>query len=389
MAINQRDHLDYYRPSQSLFCDHCERVADRYHLSDDLIRKEVLQDLDYDVVHGVSINDEKLFTVTTNQYQRYARTVILAVGPANKPSIPRLPSLPSGPLPQACHTFNIKRIPDPIVQARIVAKKPTNVLVIGGGLTSAQISDLAIRQGVTKVWHFLRGNLMLKHFDVDLQWMGKYRNGEQARFWSADSDEERLEIIKEARGGGSMTTVYYKVLEKHMSANRLDLRVRTKVVDAKFETENGRGTWRITTDPPDETLPRMDYIYFATGIQTDFATLPYLETMLHKYPLQGFGGFPCITEDLTWKSDVPLFMTGKLAALQIGPAAPNIGGAKIGAERVAWAIEDLAGREGWDGVCGDDEEGEEEEGKGYLKGYMSGHGNMYDALGLDVGPDGD
>ena len=32
-------------------------------------------------------------------------------------------------------------------------------MVIGGGLTSAQIGGLAIRRGVTKVWHIMRGPL--------------------------------------------------------------------------------------------------------------------------------------------------------------------------------------------------------------------------------------
>lgn len=41
--------------------------------------------------------------------------------------------------------------------ARVRAHKPTNVLVIGGGLTSAQIADRAIRQGVTRVLHLMRG----------------------------------------------------------------------------------------------------------------------------------------------------------------------------------------------------------------------------------------
>ena len=29
----------------------------------------------------------------------------------------------------------------------------------------------------------------MKPFDVDLEWMGKYKNVQKAIFWSADSDE--------------------------------------------------------------------------------------------------------------------------------------------------------------------------------------------------------
>lgn len=374
MAINLRDRDDYYTPSTPLFRDHCEKIAERYKLGDELIRNESLEHLDYDVVRGVSINEEKLFTIVTNKVKRYARSVVLAVGPANEAKIPRIPSMPDvTELPQTCHSMHIDEFPANIIQDRINACRQTNILVVGGGLTSGQLSDLAIRKGVTKVWHIMRGPLRLKHFDVDLEWMGKYKNTKQATFWSADSDEERLEMIKEARGGGSITPLFYKRLKKHLGTGKLEMFTETHLVDAKFEDKDGMGFWTVKTNPPIEGLPSMDYIYFATGIQTDFKTLPYLQTMMEKYPIEGFGGFPCLNDDLMWNADVPLFMTGRLAALRLGPAAPNLGGAKIGAERIAWAIEDLIPHP-------DEDDTDERDRPGELRGYVSGHGNMYSAL---------
>ena len=374
--INNRDHYDYYRPSQSLFCDHCDSVAKRYDLMNGLVHKETLEDLDYDAIKGVSINDEKLFTVTSNKSIYYARIVILATGPASKPQIPMCPSMQGCRLSQACHSMDITKIPEDIIKSRISAKRPTNILVVGGGLTSAQIADLAIRQGVTKVWHIMRGPVKLKHFDVSLEWMGKYKNTEHARFWLADSDEERLNIINEARQGGSMTYVFYKILQKHIAAGTLDLRTHTNLVDAKFEGPEGNGYWKITTEPPIEDMPPIDYIYFATGMKTDLMTLPYLQTLLQKYPIQDCGGLPCLTEDLTWSDDVPLFMAGKLSSLQIGPAAPNIGGAKLCAERIAWAIEDMAKTQKWN-VEGEEFDSPQQE---LRFGYSSGHGNRFEVL---------
>ncbi|KAF7560690.1 hypothetical protein G7046_g3455 [Stylonectria norvegica] len=377
ISINLRERNDYYTPSQPLFCDHCEKVADRYKLSSDLIRKESVDHIDYGVVKGISLDDEKLFTITTNQVRRYARTVVLAVGPANVPKIPRIPSMPEvESLPQVCHSMHIGQFPAPIVQAKIDARRQTNILIVGGGLTSAQLSDLAIRRGVTKVWHIMRGPLRIKHFDVSLEWMGKFKNAEQARFWAADEDDERLEIIKEARGGGSITPLFHKRLKKHIATGKLELHTMTSLVDAKFEGVDGKGTWTVKTSPPIESLPSMDYIYFATGIQTDFASLPYLQTLLEKHPIEGRGGFPCINDDLMWNDDVPLFMMGRLSSLKIGPAAPNLGGAKVGAERIAWAIEDLIPRPGAfhsDGL-------DAREDGGGMGGYLSGHGNMYNSL---------
>lgn len=268
--------------------------------------------------------------------------------------------------------MHVKDYPDSAVMKKVEAGLRTNLLVVGGGLTSAQLADLAIRKGVSKVWLLMRSRLRLKAFDVDLEWMGKYKNAEQSRFLLADTDEERLAIIKEARGGGSITPKFYKRLGPHFASKKLEMRECTQLVDAKFEGEEGSGSWIVQTNPPIDNLPPFDHICFATGIQTDFTTLPYLQTMLQKHPIKGFGGFPCVTEDLMWNEDVPLFCAGRLGALQLGPAAPNIGGAKVAAERIALAIEDRvrpSGSEEW-------EEQEDVE----LKGYLSGHGNMYSSL---------
>jgi hypothetical protein len=105
------------------------------------------------------------------------------------------------------------------------------------------------------------------------------------------------------------------------------------------------GSWTLTTTPPIPDLPKIDYIYFATGIVSDFKSLPFLQTMNQKYPIESYGGLPSLTDDLMWKEDVPLFMTGRLAALRLGPGAGNLAGARSGAERVAWAMEDVIPKE--------------------------------------------
>lgn len=300
----------------------------------------------------------------------------MAVGAANVPKVPSMPSMPdhNGSLPQACHSMQVKTFPDPLVQQRIASRQPTNIVVIGGGLTSAQVSDLAIRKGVTKVWHFMRGPLRVKPFDLDLEWMGKYKNTEHARFWLADSDEERLEIIRSARGGGSVTPTFHKILKRHIAAGKLELKTNTNLVDASFAKDgNGRGSWKLTMDPPVE-LPPIDYIYFATGIQTDFQSLPYLRTIMEKHPIPGHGGFPCLSSDLMWKDGMPMFLVGRLAGLRLGPGAANLGGAMAGAERVAWAVEDIVRHsisepKGADGPLGR-----------AWEDYSKGHANMYNAL---------
>lgn len=189
VVVDERDRKDYFTPSRPLFSEHCECIVDRYGLRDGLIKQEQVQDIEYGYVRDVSDID-KVFTLRTNNGVHHARVVVLAVGPANAPNIPGIN--PEQGCPQMCHTMQIQQFPDPVVSAKLKAKKQTNVLVVGGGLTSAQISDMAVRKGITKVWHLMRGPCKVKPFDVDLAWLGKFRNIEQAAFWSADTDEGRL-----------------------------------------------------------------------------------------------------------------------------------------------------------------------------------------------------
>lgn len=144
---------------------------------------------------------------------------------------------------------------------------------------------------------------------------------------------------------------------------------------------------------------KMDYIYLATGVAPDFERVSALETLQSKWPIQGYGGLPCLSEDLMWKGSVdgaayaeegraadskvdgkiairrmrkdsgaelgevvddvvgndqpaksateddpqriPLFLTGRLASLRLGPGAGNLEGARMGAERIAWALNEI------------------------------------------------
>jgi hypothetical protein len=79
--------------------------------------------------------------------------------------------------------------------------------------------------------------------------------------------------------------------------------------------------------------------------------------MNERYPVEVKEGLPCLTEDLMWREDVPLYMTGRMAGLRLGPGAPNLEGARIGAERIAWSLEEVLGKdkevgEQCEGFCG-------------------------------------
>lgn len=179
--INERDRRDYYRPSSDLFSSHCDCLAGRYGLkTDSLVQQESVADIVYSYATEESV--EKVFTVSTASGRTFqARSVVLAVGPGNGPTVPHEP--------RSCHAMQIKHFPDALVASKIERKQPTSIVIIGGGLTSAQLADLAVKRGIRTVHLIMRGRVKVKQFDVGLEWMGKYKNVEQARFHALETDE--------------------------------------------------------------------------------------------------------------------------------------------------------------------------------------------------------
>jgi hypothetical protein len=204
--VDERDRKDYFVPSTDLFASHCSEVIQRYGLGRDMLRQERVVDIEFDttasfqdvehdsVISSNSSDEEtKIFRVATDKGFRFASVVILAVGPGNAPSIPFVHSLPAScPHEGYTHAMQITKFPPSHVKAKISSRIPTKMLIIGGGLTSVQLADLALKRGVSKVWLLVRGNLKVKYFDVDLDWVGKFRNYKQAEFWTADTDDGEL-----------------------------------------------------------------------------------------------------------------------------------------------------------------------------------------------------
>ncbi|KAL2827071.1 hypothetical protein BDW59DRAFT_171597 [Aspergillus cavernicola] len=343
--IDERDRKDYFSPGTGLFRDFCERVVARYGLSGEgLVQAGEVVDIVYDYFDDID-DEKKTFKVSMKDGDVvYARAVVMAIGPGGRKIVPEPFSVPfSGNEAQgACHSSEIRGFPGMNVKKRIAERKETNVVVVGGGLSSAQIVDMAIRKGVKKVWFLMRSDFKVKHFDITLSWMGKFKNYEKAVFWSADTDEERMEMIKTARGGGSITPRYQKILREHTARRRVSIHTRTVITGKEYDSVSK--TWRLTTDPPIPDLPEIDYIYFATGMAMNVEELPMLKNMHREYPIETIQGLPCLTDDLMWKAEVPLFLTGRLAGLRLGPGAANLEGARLGAERIAWAMEEVMGK---------------------------------------------
>ena len=362
LRIDDRDRVDYYTPSTAVFHDFCADIVDRYKLGD-LIMQAKVDNIDYGDLGGLTSTEG--FTLTTDKGAIFSKIVVLAVGPGYKPSIPLDSNLClDNGQGSVCHCFDGSVgqhcLPEHVLR-KIVRGHHTSVVVVGGGLTSAQIADLVIRRGVTKVWLLLRGKYKLKHFDVDLEWVSKVRNQQMAVFWSAVSDEgrvellsqnrnwsmtvtlaERFELLSQARDGGSITPKFDKILKRHAATDRLSVLTHTHITDGDWCSHSQ--TWSLGLSPMLETSPTcIDHVIYATGAAPNIEKVACMQQMMAKWPVPAIAGLPRLTDDLMWHEDVPLFLTGGLAGLRLGPGAANLAGARQGAERIAWKVEDLLG----------------------------------------------
>jgi len=195
-------------------------------------------------------------------------------------------------------------------------------------------------------------------------------------------------MLKDARGGGSITPRFAKILQSHIHSGLTSLHTNATVQTQAYNPTSQ--TWSLTTSPPIPDLPEMDYIYFATGVQSDISTLPFMQKMMAEFPLEVRDGLPTLTDDLAWRDDVPLFCAGKFAGLRLGPGAANLEGARAGAERIVLAVEKLLGDEDAAGGNGKGRRDSGFEGQDHEGGsaspesrYRSGLGSRYEALMMD------
>lgn len=186
-------------------------------------------------------------------------------------------------------------------------------------------------------------------------------------------------MMSQARNGGSITPRYRKILDAHVKTGKISLHTHTTLSSLEWSAESR--TWTTVTTSPAISIPPIKFIVFATGIQSNVSTIPFLQSLHQKYPIDLVGGLPCLTDDLMWRDDVPLFVTGRLAGLRLGPGAPNLVGARVGAERIAWNINDLLEK-----ILGKKSDGKgksvnvRDEGLWKLEEFAAGRTNRFDSL---------
>ncbi|XP_058646778.1 uncharacterized protein zgc:113276 isoform X3 [Onychostoma macrolepis] len=323
----------------------------KYDLDSVLIRATVDR-----IIPVLTENDSKVkfFKVTLHTGENIeAKTVIMATGPsraqmANIPCWVRAiqESYPEESLQhtvQLMHYFcTHEKMGESSSGSPPVCQMGQRVMVVGGGLTSAHIISIALKQGACHVTWVLRKHLQLKQFDVgDIESLiGRYSHVEHGikmdglaylrQFYNERSLHKRLVMIKQARKGGAVTPEAYAQLQPFIQSGQLLIRAHCQVAEAKWCYQSQR--WRVSLCSGEQWGG--EKIWLATGCKLDATQDPLLSDVMTKFPIQVLEGWPCITESLQWTAGCPLYLMGQYAALQVGPHAVNLAGGQAASKRI-------------------------------------------------------
>lgn len=172
----------------------------------------------------------------------------------------------------------------------------------------------------------------MRHFDFGLEWVTKFSNLEKAKFWQEDARDERLRIVREARGGGSVNPAFHHVLKALEKSGSLDLLTFTTLTSATWDAVRARWSLSLSTFRPDPAgdanlaaprLPELtelddvDFVVCSTGSAMAFDKVPFLAPLLQSHPIETVGGFPRVTKDLQWGEDLPAFIVGAYGMLEV------------------------------------------------------------------------
>ncbi|KAJ3417261.1 hypothetical protein HDV05_005717 [Chytridiales sp. JEL 0842] len=443
------DRRQFYTPSTSLFTDFCTHLLDRYFLHDLLHQGNVTSILP--ILSPTSKSPTKFIVKTISndgtQQEFHTRRVVLALGNTNIPNIPpwarAVPkdSFPSQRLVHALDFVDCLKeggehagckkdiVPEdlaPLLEAGKVEKPaacagilkknavdasmkctvsdevpPVRILVVGGGLTSAQLVDLAVKRGCKDVHLIMRGKLKIKQFDLDLDWVGRNSNVQFAKFWAEKKAEARLSILRKAKNGGSLTPIYATLLQSYAESKTLHLRPHTTVSQSTWipHSENPlkRPCWAVSMSHVIqgrlEEMEYFDLIWLGTGSVVDIEREKCLENVRRMFPVEVVGGLPVLTHDLQWPG-LEMYLLSAYASLSLGPTAGNLIGGRIGGQRIAsvlWKKWIKETEEFQDAVAGvddgedDDEDEEERRGGGRpdlrtLASMTGSFGNYWESL---------
>ena len=257
-----------------------------------------------------------------------AKRVVLALGASGRPMIPK-PILPL----QATHASMIIHTHefDRLAEANITSN--SQILVIGGGLSAVQAVILAVKRGAKHVVLCSRRPLVSQEYDIPLSWVD--RRTERRHFFDFYSTplEERLSLVKQIRGGGSVPSAYLKELEKLTKHGSVTHRVGSlNSIHPLTSSSCGDRLQAFLPsfgdDQPSESIGLFDFIILGTGSQHDVGGIPLCRNLIHRFNLPVCDNLPVLDANLRWGETENLAVVGAMATLEVGPDAGNITAAR-------------------------------------------------------------
>jgi len=297
-----RSNLPYDPPVTEVFERFCRAVIDKFEINSFVSAGRVEQ-LD---------QHENGFVVATKHGSFRAGSVVWTGNPA-VPIIPEALQSEMG--------SDRLQIATQVDLRRIDSLDGEHVMIVGGGLTAGHLVVGALERSA-HVTLVTRRTIVERHFDVDPGWLGpKNLDG----FERLRSPERRLATARGARGGGSMPPWMCHRLRQEIESGHVEHLVGP--IDRGVFDDDG-GQVRVGG-----RQVNVDRCWLATGTRPDARADRALEPHVDRH----VDGIPAVREDLSI-AHRSLYFAGRLATIELGPAAGNLWGARIAGHRITEAL---------------------------------------------------
>lgn len=361
--VNERSRLLYKAPKTEVFRMFCQELIKRYDLGN-LVRKEKVisissqQDLTDENVN--EDNDPLLCVRCDSGDCFFGKNVICAIGACNQPVIPNwcieyLQRLPKRFLSTLCHLEHaVCNEKNCVLHAFDSTKR---LLIVGGGLSAAQMAIRAASHGAKDVVMIVRNQIRSRWLDSssDLT-LSRYRNRHHCNFLAL-STTQRLNYLKEHSAQSTIPPDVYKDLRNLVHTGILKILEHTEVsklvcIDSStneildlslleqvdFEKDIH---WQVHLNENNtSSVQEFSRILLATGYCVDVRKEIPFQSLLSNNKMCHEGGYPILSPDLRCYHKIPLYILGKYASEELGLMAGNIAGAIKGSRLVADSIRD-------------------------------------------------
>jgi thioredoxin reductase len=309
-------------PSSKLFLDFLDHLVEQYGLARVVEKQEV--------VRIQFCRESRIFCVfTANGETFHFRKLIYAGGVSHTPRVPEkfwdwyahYPVFHSWDILQAgseksfnCSMFENQR-----------------VLIVGGGLTGAQISVLAKKRGAKEVTMVVQHHLKIKHFDFDEAWIAPSKSGGEMSLYKRMLSWKTSLNIRTNHRSASITPA----IEKDMKM--LGVKVLDHSTVSEISRPESTQELKIELKETKECL-KANLVIFATGSDWSVRGNRLLFNLADEFDLPtNSGGIPVLNHDLSW-GDLPIFLSSAYACLQVGPPALNLLGAVVISKKIVDGI---------------------------------------------------